>query len=125
MIREPCLRGDGTVGTHGGQPGEIIGRPMRVVRAVPGVRRLQQRAGPRAIAQSHEDPATLLASLGQAGVGEDADVPGHARLALPKDMRQFADGKLHRTQQRDDPQAGRIAQGAKDLQYLLHGDIRT
>ena len=39
-----------------------------------------------------------------------------ARLALPQHLRQLADGKLHRAQQRQDTQPCRVCQSAEDIE---------
>ena len=45
----------------------------------------------------------------------------HAWLALPEDLRHFADRQLHRPQQRDDPQAGGVRQRAENVDDFDHG----
>ncbi len=48
---------------------------------------------------------------------------GHARLALPHDLRDFTNRKLHGAQKIDDAQPRRIAKGAKDVECGAHGHI--
>lgn len=47
----------------------------------------------------------------------------YARLTLPHDLRDFADRQLHRAQQMNDPQAGRIAKGAENVERSCHASI--
>ena len=56
------------------------------------------------------DPAPLLAAPTSPESVEDPNVPGHARLALAQQLRQFADRKLHDPQKRDDSQPRWIGQ---------------
>jgi hypothetical protein len=88
--------------------------------AAPGIDRIKQRLEPRAVGRRHEHPAALLAPLGQPRVGQDPHMPRHPRLALSQDMRQLPDRQLHRPQQRNDPQPGRIGESAKDVEHGFH-----
>ena len=55
-----------------------------------------------ALAEAQEDPAPLLAPLGEASVGEDLDVPRHAGLRLAQNLRELPHGQLHGAEQRHD-----------------------
>ena len=111
---------------HLGVAGEIavgglgaLGADGLGARRVGGEQPLRRRVGPAvdevehwrdalAFAERQEHPASLLAPLEHAGIGEDLQMPRNTRLALAENLRQLAHRQLHQPQQRDDPQAGRI-----------------
>ena len=62
-----------------------------------------------------EDPAAFLAAFERAGIGEDANMARYARLALAEDLRELADRKLHRAQQREDPQPRRVGESLQQV----------
>ena len=92
-------------------------RPCRrlAVELAPAVEQLEQGLEPGAPAEADEHPAAFLAPLGEAGVDQDLDVAGDARLALPEHLRELADRQLHRPQQHQDPQPRRIGQRGENL----------
>ena len=79
--------------------------------------------GPVAVGvrKRQEYPAAFLAPLDDAGVGQDAQVARHARLALPKHLRQFANRQFHVAKQRQDAQPAGIG---KRLKYIGEGQGR-
>src|SRR5262245_19466189 len=71
---------------------------------------LEKLVGAVGLGELKIDPATFLATTYEARVGQDADMSRNARLALPQKLRQFADGQLHSTQQRQDAQPCGVCQ---------------
>ena len=79
-----------------------------VIGLAPAVQRGEDRLDPGIGAERDEHPAAFLAALGDAGIAEDLDVAADARLALAQHLRQLAYRQLHRAEQREDAQPGRI-----------------
>jgi hypothetical protein len=121
MAGEIAFGGGGAVGADRGEPGGI-GRNARglAVELAPPVEQLEQGFEAGAPAEADEHPAAFLAPLGEAGVDQDLDVAGHARLALAEHLRDLTDGQLHRAQQHQDPEPRRIGQRGKDLGRCSH-----
>ena len=67
-----------------------------------------------------KDPAALAAALCKTRIDENSDVTRNARLALPQHLRNFAHGKLHRAQQAQYSQAGRVCQRTEDRIDVHH-----
>ena len=120
MAGEIALGGGGAVGAHRGEPGGVGRRSRdRRRRARPSGRAAGRAArSARRGAEAEEHPAPLLAPLGEAGVDQDLDVARDARLALPEHLRELADRKLHRAQQRQDAKPRRIGQSGEDVGAL-------
>jgi hypothetical protein len=77
--------------------------------------RAKRRRLARIGAGAQEYPAAFAPSFGQTRVAQDADVPRHARLALPQHLRDFTHCQLHRAKQAHDPEPGRIGKGAEEV----------
>jgi hypothetical protein len=121
MALEVELGGGSAVGPDGGEAGYVGDGPMIARFALPGIDGGEQRVHPIAVAEAKEHPAPLLAPLGESGIGEDLHVARDAGLALAQHLREFAHRKLHRAQQREDAQPGRIGKRAEDGEFLSHG----
>ena len=59
-------------------------------------------------------------TLGKTGVDEDLDVAGDSRLALAEHLGDLAHRELHRPEQHQDAQPGRIGQGGENLGRIGH-----
>ena len=79
-----------------------------------------QRAGGTAGAQAIEHPAAFAKAIEQSGIAQQLEMPRHARLTLPEDLRQFADGQLAARAQNQEPQARGFSGGAQGEQQLVH-----
>ena len=69
--------------------------------------------------QPVENPVLLAESLEHAGLGQQAQVTRHARLALPKEFGQFSDCEFALRQQRQKPQAAGVGDAAQAMQQLV------
>ena len=67
------------------------------------------------IRQCKENPASFLAPSDNPCVRKDPHVPRDPRLALAKELREFADGKLHVREQRQNAYPGRVGKRLKQL----------
>jgi hypothetical protein len=116
MAGEIAFGRRGPIGADGGEARGVGGNPgILAIPLGPAVEQLEQGLDPRPLAEADEHPAAFLAPLGKAGVDQDLDVAGDARLALSQDLRDLADRQLHGAQQHDDPEPGRIGQRGEDL----------
>ena len=121
MAGEIAFGRGGAVGTDGGEAGGIGGDPgILAVLLGPAVQQLEQGLDPRPLTEADEHPAPLLASLGEAGVDQDLDVAGDARLALSQHLRDLTDRQFHGAQEHDDPEPGRIGQRGEYLGRRSH-----
>ena len=66
-------------------------------------------------ARTQEYPAALSTPFGESGIAQDSDMARDAGLALPENLRDFADRQLHRAKQAHDPEPGRIGKGAEEV----------
>jgi hypothetical protein len=71
-------------------------------------------------AQAIEHPTALAKAVEQSGIAQQLQMPRHARLALPEDLRQFADRQLAARAQNQEPQPGRFRGGAQCEQQFVH-----
>ena len=74
----------------------------------------------RHLGKADEHPRPFPRPLDQPCIGEDLQVPRHARLALAEHQRKLADGELEPADERHDPQPGRIGESAKDGKRIGH-----
>ena len=65
------------------------------------------------LVQLVKGPLAIAPRLHEAGVLQQAEVRGNARLAEPRDFLEFGDGQFVAFQQRDDAQPRRVGQRAK------------
>ena len=63
---------------------------------------------------------TFAEPVKQAGLGQQAQVPGHAGLALSEDRREIADRELPLSTQGQEPEAGRLGRRLQAMQQLFH-----
>jgi len=112
-----------------GQDALQIDLVVRVPRQFPGAadRQLAELAGHGAggRAQPVKGALAFPPGLHKAGILQQPQVGGNARLAHPGDFLQFVDGELVPLQQRDDPQAGGVGQGPEAFQGGGHGRARN
>ena len=66
--------------------------------------------------QVEERPGTLAMLVDDAGIGEQLEMAGDARLRLPEDVGEIGDGELAMLQQRHDPQPGRLVERPQDIE---------
>ena len=74
-----------------------------------------------ALGAAVEHPAALAEAVEQAGLGQDLQVAGDARLALAQDLDELADGPLALRADREQAQARRVRGGADAVQQLVEG----
>ena len=72
------------------------------------------------IAPAIKDPASFLEPLYQARGREKLEMPGHTRLALPGNRREFADREFGLAQNEKQPQPGWVAGGPQHGDELIH-----
>ena len=138
VAREIAVRRLRPLGTDGFGAGSI-GREQRVRRIVaPIVYQREEGSEPLRVAERQEDPAAFLAPFEHAGVRQDLQVAGHARLALAEDLCELADRQLHEPQKREDAQPRGVGKrletvgkrqncghGDKDIKISLYGQFNA
>jgi hypothetical protein len=93
-----------------------IGREQQARGLVhPAVEQSEHRRAALRVGQGQEHPAAFLAAFHPACVGEDLEVPGDPRLALPENLRKFADGQFHHPQKREDAEPRRVGKCLKQI----------
>ncbi len=97
------LLGSGrAIGMHRGKSSRICKNPVILpLICLPGVESPEQGFNAVEGAWNKKCPATFLASRGQSGIAQDLHMTRNPRLALAKDLRNLANGKLHPTQKCD------------------------
>ena len=110
MDAEIAGGGLGAVGAHGLEPGRVGAEQVVGALIGPLVDQREHRRDLVLVTERQKNPASFLAPLEDAGVGEDLEVARDPRLALAEDLRQFAHRQFHQPQKRDDPQPGRIGE---------------
>jgi len=68
-----------------------------------------------------ENPASLRHALGQARLGQKAQVARDARLALAQHFGDLADRQLAFRQKGEQPQAGRFGGGSETVEKVIEG----
>ena len=107
-IGEVAVGGVRALSPDGLDPRGIRGE-QRLGRGIgPAIDQREHRLDPLRIGQRQEHPAAFLAALENSRIGENLEVARDARLALPQDLRELANRKLHQPQERDDAQPGRV-----------------
>ena len=126
MVRKVARRCGRTIGPNRRKPSAIGDRPDIVALTRPIIDGGKKRADATLGTKAQENPASFLAALGEARVGEDLHVTRDARLALPENLGELADRKLHRTEKVENPQPGRIGESAEDGERVTrhHQDIK-
>ena len=74
--------------------------------------------------QVEERPGALAVLVDHARLGEQLEVPGDARLALPEDVGEVGDRQLAVLEQGDDPQPGLLADGTQHVEHRLRAESR-
>ena len=105
---EIAVRGFGALGADRLRCAQRRLRTRRWSTVRPGIEKREQWLRPLRPGKRDEHPASLLAAVENAGVAENLQVAGDARLALAEDLCELSDGELHDAQQGDDPQPGGI-----------------
>ncbi len=78
-----------------------VGNEQRLRRAIgPRINERKNRCDPLGSGKRQEHPTALFATLQHAGIAEDLEVARHARLALPENLRELADRKLHQSKKK-------------------------
>ena len=72
------------------------------------------------LAQAIEDPAALAETVEQPGLAQQLQVTRYARLALPEDLGQLADGQFAAGTQHEEPQPGRLGHRAQCSHQMFH-----
>ena len=80
----------------------------------------RQRPRRTGLAQAIEDPAAFAEAIEQPGLAQQLEMTRHARLALPEDLGQFADGQFPAGAQHGEPQPGRLGHRAQRCQQMFH-----
>ena len=88
----------------------------------PFVDQREHRLDPLGLGKRQEHPASFLAALEHAGIGEDLEMARHARLALAEHLRELSDRQLHQPQQGHDAQPGRIGKRLESVGERKVGD---
>ena len=73
-------------------------------------------------ADAIEYPAPLAETVDKSRLAEEFEMSRHARLALPEDLRELADGQLAPRAQHQQPQPRRLRDGAQGGKQRLHRD---
>ena len=79
-----------------------------------------QRAGRAPRTEAIEDPAAFAKPVEEARFAQELQVAGHARLALPEDLRQLADGQLAAGAQHKEAQPGRFGDRPQRREQFAH-----
>ena len=113
----------------GGEFGALAldrGQPLQIKRdrlvglAAGGDQMPGERACRAARTQAIEDPAAFAKPVEQTGLAEQLQMAGNARLALPEDLRQFADRQLAAGAQHQEAQPRRLGHRAQGGEHLAH-----
>ena len=110
MGLEIAARGFGPIGPDRFEPGRIGREQIDRIAGRPAVVQFEQRSSPVRIGELEVDPASFLPPPDKPRIAQDTDMARHPGLALPQHLGQFADGQLHRAQQRQDAQPRRVGQ---------------
>ena len=109
----------GALALDRGQPLQIE-RDRRVGLAAGGDEMAGQRARRAARAEAIEDPAAFAKAVEKTRLAQQLQMARHARLALPEDLRQFADRQLAAGAQNQEAQSRRLGHRAQGGEHFAH-----
>src|SRR5262249_53202997 len=94
----------GALPLHGFEP-RIVEEHRRVVSRHGIANALGELGDAPALRQAIEDPGALTEAVEQPGLAKELQVPRHARLALPQNIGELADGQLAARAKEQEPQS--------------------
>ena len=116
MGGKPGIGGGQPFGADGGKLGLVVGPGVSSQR----VDGREHRGGDRRLAQPHEHPGAFLGAADKAGVGQDAQMAGDARLALPEHRGNLAHRQFHAADEQQDADPARVGKRAENGQQRVH-----